>query len=292
MYWLLSNSYPFKGDTEEKLLESLESDPLVTNKGAWADIPKPAIEVVTALLQIDDKRRRKCEDVLGMEYFEGGETQEVSIQVLQMAAKNLKEYSKLNVLEKGARTALAWSIPNDKSAELRLLFRTIDTDGGGSIDCKELGELLIAQALLQEDEAEELFAQLDTDGSGSLDYTEFLAATVSVHEGMEDDLIRSAFRAVDTDDSGTVSRKELNSLFRGFREHVDMPELKKTKGHQFCDQAKVSLGEKAIEKMLELYDENGDGDIDFEEFRAIIRGEGKQKAALGDCLAILGSCGT
>merc|ERR1719253_2422640 len=127
-YWLISNSYPFKGDTEEKLLESLESDPLVTNKGAWADIPKPAIEVVTALLQIDDKRRRKCEDVLGMEYFEGGETQEVSIQVLQMAAKNLKEYSKLNVLEKGARTALAWSIPNDKSADLRLLFRTIDTD--------------------------------------------------------------------------------------------------------------------------------------------------------------------
>merc|ERR1719253_217096 len=94
MYWLLSGGYPFKGDTEEKLLESLESDALVTTKGAWSDVPKAGIEVITALLQVDDKRRRKCEDVLGMEYFENGAMEEVSIHTLQMAAKNLKEYSK------------------------------------------------------------------------------------------------------------------------------------------------------------------------------------------------------
>lgn len=53
---------------------------------------------------------------------------------------------------------------------------------------------------------------IDTDGSGKVDYTEFLAATMEKSLYMKEDKLIQAFKMLDLDDNGKISKAELKSV--------------------------------------------------------------------------------
>jgi calcium-dependent protein kinase len=53
---------------------------------------------------------------------------------------------------------------------------------------------------------------VDTDKSGSINYTEFIASCLERAMISKEDNIMSAFRLLDTDGDGKVTRNELKSL--------------------------------------------------------------------------------
>lgn len=122
---------------------------------------------------------------------------------------------------------------------------SLDVNGDGSLTISELQESLKGkengETILQ------LMKSADTDGSGEINYTEFLAATIDANIFMREDYLRTAFQMFDKDNSGKIDNEEVMNLLTG----EDLGNL---------------ISKDAIGVAMKEIDENGDGEIDFEEF--------------------------
>ena len=91
---------------------------------------------------------------------------------------------------------------------------------------------------------------MDKDGNGEIDFFEFLAVLVKERsETSSQEEIMSVFRTLDEKGCGFVTPDELRHIMRNLGEHLD---------------------EEEIDDIIREVDSNGDGEIDFEEFCAIM----------------------
>ena len=94
---------------------------------------------------------------------------------------------------------------------------------------------------------EELMKSCDTDGNGYIDYTEFLTATVNWKTALSNERLVAAFNVYDKDGDGKISLKELVETLGNVAD------------------------EKLFSQMIEIADKNHDGEIDFDEFKELMR---------------------
>jgi calcium-dependent protein kinase len=127
-------------------------------------------------------------------------------------------------------------------ADLRKLFQTIDVDGNGSLTLQELQRGL--QSLEGGPDLIIKIMEADLDNSGELSYTEFLTATLSEDIYMREDYFDAAFKMLDKDNSGKIDLNEMLSI-------IGSGDSKK---------------EKAVAQAIHEIDENGDGEISYQEF--------------------------
>jgi len=95
-----------------------------------------------------------------------------------------KKYNKVSY-ERAEDTQLDWKfdvmarlekVSREKDVSLEEIFDSLDVDGDGAIDIKELGELFAALGTKLEDQAmQKLFFAIDTSKSGHISFTEFLS---------------------------------------------------------------------------------------------------------------------
>jgi len=139
---------------------------------------------------------------------------------------------------------------------LRDQFRLVDANGDGIITKEELVKAFEASPPGHVKDsrawAESLFDQLDGDGSGEIEYTEWEAAALRSFTEISESAMLAAFRAIDVDDTGSIGLDELRRL------------------------TQVSNDEE-LEEIMARTDLNGDGVIDFQEFKAVF-------AALAPCM--------
>ena len=97
----------------------------------------------------------------------------------------------------------------------------------------------------------EMISSVDDNGDHEIDFNEFLILMKSrIGERDPEKELRDAFAVFDTDKSGSIDRKELKRL---------MKKLGQT------------LTEGELDAMMDEVDENGDGEISFEEFKALMQ---------------------
>merc|ERR1719460_3196858 len=101
----------------------------------------------------------------------------------------------------------------------------------------------------------QIMQEVDSDGSGVIDYTEFLAATLDKKQYIQEDVCWAAFRVFDQNGDGKISQKELNNVLNS-------------------GNIEDAMGTKVIAEILKEVDANGDGEIDFDEFMTMMRGQG------------------
>ena len=94
----------------------------------------------------------------------------------------------------------------------------------------------------------EIFAIADVDGSGGIDFDEWCAATIKQDQLLNEPNMRAAFNLFDKDGGGTIEAAEIASVL-GY----DMEKNKEM-----------------FENVVREIDLNGDGMIDFNEFRAML----------------------
>ena len=87
-----------------------------------------------------------------------------------------------------------------------------------------------------------MFLAVDVDGSGEIDYSEFVMATMNEKELITNEKLKAAFKVFDRDSNGTIGPGE----------------IKKVLGLN-CENTE-------IDRMINEIDENGDGEIGFNEF--------------------------
>merc|ERR1712072_945858 len=150
----------------------------------------------------------------------------------------------------------------DKVEELSDMFVSMDVNGDGMLSMEELQNGLKTSGL---DEVNDSFAEmmmaLDADGSGKIDYSEFVAATMNKKMANSYDSIWQVFKQFDRDNSGSISKDDLaivlsDGSLEGF------------------DGVQGDLKDE-IMKMIQEYDKNSDGVIDFDEFMAMMQESNK-----------------
>lgn len=168
-----------------------------------------------------------------------------------------------------ARREAAMSSSMD-SSELRKVFQMFDKNGDGQITKKELGESLKNLGIyIPEEELDATMDKIDVNGDGCVDVEEFGKLYRSIvddgpgadgdkHDEEED--MREAFNVFDQNGDGYITVEELRSVLSSLG-------LKQGRTAEDC------------RKMISKVDADGDGRVDFTEFKQMMRGGGF--AALG-----------
>jgi calcium-binding protein CML len=162
-----------------------------------------------------------------------------------------------------------------KTPEMRRLFGTYDADNDGRISSGELDSIMKKLGLeISEDELNGMVRSVDKNGDGYVDFDEFLDFQESLsadnkngsgaggdseaHEssqhgnaGADDDELREAFDVFDKNKDGFISVKELHSVLRSLG-------------------ISAGLTITNCEKMILAVDSNGDGQVDFLEFKDLM----------------------
>lgn len=121
----------------------------------------------------------------------------------------------------------------------------------GKISASELGSILGSLGHpVPDEELENMVREVDWDGDGHIDFKEFVELNtkgVDPDEIMEN--LRDAFSVYDIDGNGAITAEELQEVLRSLGEEC-------------------SIGE--CRKMINGVDADGDGAINFEEFKVMM----------------------
>lgn len=93
-----------------------------------------------------------------------------------------------------------------------------------------------------------MFAKVDADGNGEIDYSEFVVATMNEKSLLSNNKLHTAFKMFDKDGGGSISTDEIKQVL-SFGQTLD---------------------EAVVNQIIQQVDANGDGEISYEEFAAMM----------------------
>ncbi|XP_010412895.1 PREDICTED: probable calcium-binding protein CML32 [Camelina sativa] len=138
------------------------------------------------------------------------------------------------------------------------IFERVDKNKDGKISWDEFAEAIrVFSPEITSEEIDKMFRVLDTDGDNQIDEVEFASCLMLNGEGEEDDEevhLREAFDLYDKDRDGKISASEIHMVLKGLGEKKTMEECV---------------------AMVRAVDKNGDGFVDFEEFKIMMTSNNK-----------------
>jgi len=108
-----------------------------------------------------------------------------------------------------------------------------------------------------------IFNKLDLDGRGRLTYTEFCAAAMGEDERVQGQMLCLAFHAFDSQVGGRISEDEIGQLLARAGAHESLSKV---------------VCEAAAREVMEAYDHDSDGALNFEEFAGMMHSFAKPDA--------------
>ncbi|KAK7320075.1 hypothetical protein RJT34_04806 [Clitoria ternatea] len=137
------------------------------------------------------------------------------------------------------------------ASELEPVFNKFDVNGDGKISASELGSIMASLGhSVTKQELDTMIREVDGDGDGCISLQEFIELNT---KGVDSDEVlenlKDAFAVFDIDGNGSITADELNTVMRSLGEEVSLAECR---------------------KMIGGVDSDGDGMIDFEEFRVMM----------------------
>ncbi|KAL3526969.1 hypothetical protein ACH5RR_011625 [Cinchona calisaya] len=140
--------------------------------------------------------------------------------------------------------------------QVKQMFNKFDANGDGKISLSDLGNILNALGWkTSPEEVEQLMKEIDTDGDGFIDLNEFEAFFFSganqAGDGSNNKELREAFNLYDKDKNGKISANELHSVLKSLGDKCSLSDCR---------------------KMIRSVDVDGDGHVNFEEFKRMMGG--------------------
>jgi len=141
-----------------------------------------------------------------------------------------------------------YELTGEQITEIKEAFNLFDKNGDGRITCQELG--IVMRSLGQrptEDELKEMIDEVDEDGNGTIEFNEFLVMMSRRMKEHDYEIeLQEAFQVFDTNNDGFISEAELRYAMTNLGE---------------------SLSDDDLKSMIKAADLDGDGQINYNEFR-------------------------
>ncbi|KAK1364792.1 Calcium-dependent protein kinase [Heracleum sosnowskyi] len=249
LYILLSGVPPFWAENEKGIFDAIQEGEIDFDSQPWPSISNSAKDLVRRMLTHDPRKRITSAQVLEHPWMiEGGEASDRPIDSAVLS--RMKQFRAMNKLKKLALKVIAESLSEEDIKGLNVMFTNMDTDKSGTITYEELKSgLARLGSNLSETEVKQLMEAADVDGNGTIDYIEFITATMHRHKLERDEHLFKAFQYFDKDNSGFITRDELESAMK-----------------------KYGMGDEAtIKEIILEVDTDNDGRINYEEFCAMMR---------------------
>eukprot|EP00483_Globobulimina_turgida_P013052 UN13076 len=148
-------------------------------------------------------------------------------------------------------------ITDAEKEEFRDAFKLFDKDGDGVITVDEIYEVFQSLGFTKwnKKDIKKMVAAVDIDGNGEIDLDEFIVLLRSKQGGANPKLtaekeLEAAFNVFDKDGGGSIDAAELAHIMQSLGE---------------------KLTEQDIQFMIKAVDDNNDGEIDLQEFKAMMK---------------------
>ncbi|MFS8033967.1 putative protein kinase CAMK-CDPK family [Helianthus anomalus] len=250
-YILLCGRRPFWDRTEDGIFrEVLRNKPDFRRK-PWPSISNSAKDFVRKLLVKNPRARLTAAQALSHPWVrENGNASMIPLDISVLS--NMREFVKYSRLKQIALRALASTLDEEEISDLKDQFHAIDVDKNGSISLEEMRQALAKDVpwKMKDSRVLEILQAIDSNTDGLVDFTEFVAATLHVHQLEEHNnekwqkMTKAAFEKFDVDKDGYITPDELK-LHTGLRG--------------------------SIYPLLEEADVDKDGKISLPEFRKLLR---------------------
>jgi len=247
LYILLCGYPPFYGDSDREILESIYKGVFAFDGEEWLTVSEEVKDLIKKMITVPEKRLT-AEKVLEHPWMQKKNdrkaTSSLNISQLRSFVSDCK-------LKKAVLAYMASQLSENEIVELGKIFLSLDANGDGTLTLEELTDGLSKLPDFDPKEVKAIMASLDTDKSGRVDYTEFLAATMERSLYLKEERLYTAFKLFDKDGSGTITAKEL-------KEVLGSNDILASKDDAYWN------------SLLKEADINGDGEIDYAEFVAMM----------------------
>ncbi|KAI3761871.1 hypothetical protein L1987_52293 [Smallanthus sonchifolius] len=250
-YILLCGRRPFWDKTEDGIFKEVLRHKPDFRRKPWSSISTSAKDFVRKLLVKDPRARLTAAQALSHPWVrEGGNASEIPLDISVLS--NMRQFVRYGRLKQFALRALASTLDEEELSDLKDQFQAIDIDKSGSISLEEMRQALAKDLpwKIKESRVSEILEAIDSNTDGLVDFTEFVAATLHVHQLEEHNsekwqqLSQAAFEKFDVDKDGFITPEEIK-MHTGLRGSVD--------------------------PILEEADIDKDGRISLPEFRRLLR---------------------
>merc|ERR1712232_1368130 len=208
-----------------------------------------------------------------------GQAEREKVEMSVDELSNVHKFYRQNALKKTALSVISRMLSEEEIIGLKETFDSIDGNLDGVITSSELSAAIsqqfndgdqwhetkqkkIRQKGLSTNVAEVL-KMMDVDGDATITYSEFLMATLDKQQYQEEALMWSAFKKFDKDASGKIGKGEIEQVLKD-------------------SVLKENMTDQQIDDMIAAFDGkvgegegksgvNKDGEIDFEEFKLMMK---------------------
>jgi len=252
-YIVLSGVPPFNGHSDEEIYDRIMEGRYNFDGDEWSDISDEAIDFICNLLTYEEKDRPDASEALTHKWLDAAKMEahdNYSSKEAISSLSNLASFSAQQKLKQATYTFIVSQLlTKDEKEGVDAIFRAMDVDCDGKLSRDEIKlswNEHFGQALGKE-ELETIFQQVDSDESGEIDYSEFVMATMNARNLVSEKRLEAAFRAFDKDGNGQISPEEVRQILGG-----------------------GVLDEKAVAKIIAQVDADGDGQVNFAEFKTMM----------------------
>ena len=243
LYIMLCGYPPFDGETEHDIFKAITRKKFSFPEEEWKIISDDAKDLIKHMI-CDADKRFNAESVLNHQWVEKC-APNAKESLANYNSNSLSNYNKLYKLTKFIIEFISSRIGECNINHLKTIFEEMDTNKDGTLTLNEIKEGINKMseiANLEEEEKEEMLKLFDTEKQVRIEYNEFIAACMEQKSYLREEYLLDVFMMLDLDGSGKISKPEIKFALSG------------------------DLDDETLEKLIQEFDLNGDGEIDYREF--------------------------
>ena len=256
LYMFLVGRAPFDGKNQEEIINSIRTKNYDENNPKLLGRSPEVRDLISNLLNKKIENRFSAKEALNHDWFKKFNGRKLfgnfSQEEIEQFINNLFNYSFNSKIQQLVIAFLVHNLPTtEKFTNILKLYRYFNELG----DCKLTKEELIkGLSMFRKKEevvqkVDTLFSLLDGDNNGFIEYEEFLRACVDKKEILTENNLKYAFKFLDHNESGKLNVQKIIYAFMN---------------------QKNKMFEIAISKDISDVDGDGDGEINFSEFKKLM----------------------
>lgn len=220
----------------------------------WEEVSPLAQNLVEQLLCFDPARRLSAAEALKHPWITSeGEGRETP---LYNAASAMRAFNSHRKIKKAVLGIMAQTLESDELRDLRSLFDEADQDKDGFLEADEVRAIISSAGYdMGGMQLARLLEEVDTNKEGKVNLNEFMAAGMQRSLYLKEENMRKTFEWLDVDGTGLIKKQELQNA--------------------------LGCGDKEVEEMMKEADTNGDGMIEWSEFKEVMSDRHLQRQLTG-----------